>query len=512
MSVSQRVIRRTFKRNGLAVDVGANQLLRDHLEAVPAQNIQNALSHIISLLKDAGLSSSVVTLKQLQPILEKGSPDNLEIKACPIPTLQVLNAFDSTWNMFDSGRKTFYSVPRDNLSLSDRKTLIFRQRYEVLYQQILRRGIFELDSSSSKSANSCKLTSIKSLLGNPGLKTIFGMLSEIEEGKCFIEDLSGNIEIDLSSAKRTSGMFTWSSFVLVTGELNEYGVFKVQELAFPIPDSRKKALSAFSNLDCCTEGKKDEVLECESKADDSFVILSDVHLDNPMVLRKLRELLTGLEEVRPMLFVFMGNFCSKPIGSSEDVQNYKDRFNDLAALISEFPSHSQNASFMFIPGPSDPGMCSSLPRSRIPVAFTARLSEKLTNVEFCTNPCRLRYYTRELLFFRENLTFKLRRNCILPPTPEPSDIREHLVKTIADQNNLCPLPIMIQPVHWYHSHFLQMYPLPSVLFLGDCGTQFLFDLDGTGSSCVHPGSFAHDFSFVLYRTEKEGESQLSRVP
>lgn len=47
----------------------------------------------------------------------------------------------------------------------------------------------------------------------------------------------------------------------------------------------------------------------------SFIILSDLHLDNPKILAALRSVFSVYEEmdgVRPSLFILCGNFRSRP--------------------------------------------------------------------------------------------------------------------------------------------------------------------------------------------------------
>lgn len=45
-----------------------------------------------------------------------------------------------------------------------------------------------------------------------------------------------------------------------------------------------------------------------------FVVLADVHLDRPEVMAQLRKLFEGFYHVCPPLFVFIGNFTSRPLG------------------------------------------------------------------------------------------------------------------------------------------------------------------------------------------------------
>jgi DNA polymerase epsilon subunit 2 len=95
-----------------------------------------------------------------------------------------------------------------------------------------------------------------------------------------------------------------------------------------------------------------KVSELEKQASDAmFVILSDVHLDKPNVMEKLKALFDGYQYVDPLpLFIFIGNFSSKPY-SSEGIRKWIDNFNDLANLIAEYPNICEEGRFVFVPGP-----------------------------------------------------------------------------------------------------------------------------------------------------------------
>uniref|UniRef100_A0A0D3H169 DNA polymerase II subunit 2 n=1 Tax=Oryza barthii TaxID=65489 RepID=A0A0D3H169_9ORYZ len=96
-------------------------------------------------------------------------------------------------------------------------------------------------------------------------------------------------------------------------------------------------------------------------------------------------------------------------------------------------------------------------------------SEKhIPNAIFVSNPCRVKFYTQEIVFFQQDLLYRMRRSCLIPPTTEEtSDPFEHLVATIIHQSHLCPLPLTVQPIIWNYDHCLRLYPTPHTIVLGD---------------------------------------------
>lgn len=105
------------------------------------------------------------------------------------------------------------------------------------------------------------------------------------------------------------------------------------------------------------------------------------------------------------------------------------------------------------------------------------------------------------MFFREDITAKLRRNCVMPVSSKsPQDAADTplmLLRTLADQGHLCSLPQHMRPVYWEFDHALSLYPLPTQIFLGDKVEAFTKETPEVTLNSV--SSFpASDFSFLVY--------------
>ena len=280
------------------------------------------------------------------------------------------------------------------------------------------------------------------------------------------------------------------------------GTLHVLRMGNPIVETRYDARDTiglvnsdlFHNMSTIAELDKLRQEEEEHGPDGMFVILSDVHLDKPTVMEKLETLFDGFQDMDPLpAFVLMGNFCSIPI--ARDPKLMISNFEELANVICKFPRIAKEGKFVFVPGPSDPGMAEILPRPPLPKYFTAALRSKLSHVHFATNPCRLRYFSKEIVVTRQDMVHKLRRHCVLKP--RSSEWVQHTVKTILDQGHLCPLPLHTSPIYWQFDHALRLYPLPDAVILGDCVDQFYENY--AECDAINPGPFSNDFSFVVYR-------------
>ena len=65
------------------------------------------------------------------------------------------------------------------------------------------------------------------------------MLTRREEGKYHLEDMNGNVEIDLSEVRVTDGLFTLGCIVVVEGYIGEdSALFHVDTMGFPPPETR----------------------------------------------------------------------------------------------------------------------------------------------------------------------------------------------------------------------------------------------------------------------------------
>lgn len=183
---------------------------------------------------------------------------------------------------------------------------------------------------------------------------------------------------------------------------------------------------------------------------------------------------------------------------------------------------------MLIPGPNDPGLGSVLPRPPIPSIFTKTLCSKVRHMHIASNPCRIRYFSKEFVLSRLDVLNKLRRNSILPPLDDDlhtnskddsmdgddsssstqsstqveknpmQNLIKHGVKTIMDQGHLCPVPPHECPIYWEFDHVMRLYPCPDLLVLGDSGAAQYDEIYGQ-CDVLNPGPFHLDFAFLVYR-------------
>jgi DNA polymerase epsilon subunit 2 len=180
----------------------------------------------------------------------------------------------------------------------------------------------------------------------------------------------------------------------------------------------------------------------------NIVLASDLHLDIPATLTALRTLLrtyspdpTDPHPVYPLAIILMGNFSSKAslagvpgAGSIE----YKEHFDALASVLSDFPQLIAHTSLVFVPGDNDAwasafsaGAATPLPRKPVPALFTNRVRRAVAEanreiwgagkakgkegeVIWTSNPSRLSWFgvKGEMAIIRDDMAGRLRRTAI----------------------------------------------------------------------------------------------------
>ncbi|KAJ6654017.1 hypothetical protein lerEdw1_007526 [Lerista edwardsae] len=363
------------------------------------------------------------------------------------------------------------------------------------------------DESRSK----FQLKAVDSLLGNSakvGGVIVLGMLTQLKEGKFFLEDPTGVVQLDLSKAisficavvlfinvmlplncwhQFHSGLYTESCFVLTEGTANFYflgwyedEVFHVDAFGFPPTEPSAITRAYYGNTNffggpSSTSVKTSAKLKQLEEENEGamFVFLSDVWLDQAEVLDKLRIMFSG-SSIDGWMAV---NACS---------------LKALADMICEYPSIHKSSRFVFVPGSEDPGPGAILPRPPLTENITEEFRQQVPFSFFTTNPCshtvvlvpsRVQYCTQEIIIFREDLVNKMCRNCVRFPSSN-LDIPNHFVKTILSQGHLTPLPLNVSPVYWAYDYSLRTYPLPDLIVFADKYDPFT--VTNTDCLCINP--------------------------
>lgn len=152
-----------------------------------------------------------------------------------------------------------------------------------------------------------------------------------------------------------------------------------------------------------------------------MAVFSEVHLDHETTFANLRAIFQGYcdADFLPLVLVLCGNFSSTPVEADADqLERYKEGFAQLGDVLLRFPRLLDETHLVLVPGPDDPVATPLLPRARLPAPLVERLERRLPRA-FCaerlhwmSNPCRIVYFTQELVVFRDDIMSKMLRSAL----------------------------------------------------------------------------------------------------
>ncbi|XP_065215722.1 DNA polymerase epsilon subunit 2 [Planococcus citri] len=504
----------SFRLNGLSIKGDACDYLVSQLGPVTEEERSSWISKVTEFLqKKKSLSDPVVLKSHVVSAVDECCKSEMETAD---DVFFVIGAFDVPKFNYHHDTKKFIrriDAKRNVFAEAEHRIKHFSDRYTMIKQRIDRH---ELLSSRNKSSDEAKLRTIDYLLSCAAENekvVVFGILAQLQEGKYFLEDPSGILPLNLSQAIYHNGLFAENCLILAEGEFCD-GVLCVHGLAMPPPESSKISRTYFGNAN--TFGGPSEVslktsarmMKIEESNEEAMIVfISDIWLDNAKVLDKIRMLLAGYDEYSPLAIVLMGDFLSKPYGNQHSSM-FRDKFKELAVIISHYKNLLAETTFIIVPGPTDSPYANILPRPPLPSFLTEEFSKRVPKSIFTTNPCRIQYCTQEIVVFREDILTKMCRNCV--HFPESGDVSLHFVKTILSQCYLTPVPLSVCPVYWSEGAALTIYPLPDVLVVADQRSPFNI----THKDCVvfNPSSFSlRQFCFTVYvpASKQVEDSQIS---
>ncbi|KAJ5355789.1 DNA polymerase alpha/epsilon subunit B [Penicillium concentricum] len=449
--------------------------------------------------------------------------DDTQLSLHPRHWFKVIDAFDLPRLTYNVDKKYFEAMKsKPSLFPSpSHKTALFRDRYNLVYQRLLRNesfqsslgvaGVPSLQRSSSNLAHrqSYKLTPIANLLGRSGTShLLLGLLAISPTGDLSLVDLTGSVALDLSHARmipEDSAWFAPGMIVLVDGVYEEEemvkgaalggntgvggaigGQFVGISICGPPCERRDISLGTSSRhgsgqlsssggfgwvdflglgseraqgarmrriQEKCLRGEQDVPETTRLKV----AIMSEVNLDNMKTLDALKKVFSTYNDLslpeRPQAFVLIGNFAQKAIisgGGRAGSIEYKEYFDSLALVLSDFPALLQHSTFVFVPGDNDPwasafsaGAASTVPRQPIPELFTSRVKRAFATANselnrsqtpepagdaiWTSNPARLSWFgpVHDIAIFRDDISGRLRRSAVNTTLDNESDVTMH---------------------------------------------------------------------------------------
>ncbi|EED23598.1 DNA polymerase epsilon subunit B, putative [Talaromyces stipitatus ATCC 10500] len=431
--------------------------------------------------------------------------------------MKVIDAYDQPRLTYNPNKKHFETSINKPSFFPDPSHQITFYR-----DRLLRNESFQASSLLNNNKQTYKITPIANLIGRGGSRHMcLGLLSVSPAGELSLTDLTGSIMLDLSETvpipRGNGAWFCPGMMVLVEGIYEEEEIVKGSVLggnsgiggaiggklmgitiAGPPCEKREVTLgmnSIDSKGDIGTSGgfgwvdflgvgseraqgarmrkmehkslRQVAGTEGQRNGRCNIVILGEIHLDNTRTLDALKSVFgiynaLPFEEL-PLAFVMIGNFIGKVgFGQSNGGNSieYKECFDSLASVLSDFSALLSHTTFIFVPGDNDPwastftvGASSAIPRKGVPELFTSRVKRAFTAANndagnsaskstpgeaiWTSNPSRISLFgpVHEIVVYRDDISGRLRRNSIRFCNTGDNDLQEPQISDGATQEN-----------------------------------------------------------------------------
>ncbi|RAL07559.1 DNA polymerase epsilon noncatalytic subunit [Aspergillus homomorphus CBS 101889] len=233
---------------GVIVDEGKGASLKDILQVLEGNMIGGKLIGGNKPASKAPSRNRSPNLDNRGPISETVSAANVldgsesgesDLALHPRQWLKVIEAFDIPRLTYHGDMK-YFEIAKSKPSLfppPSHKTALFRDRYNIVHQRLLRNESFQTSSGLSTQSSSqptlsswsthqgYRLTPVANLLGRTGTShLIFGLLLMSPTGELSLSDQTGSIVLDLSHARIVPEDGSWlvpGMFALVDGVYEE---------------------------------------------------------------------------------------------------------------------------------------------------------------------------------------------------------------------------------------------------------------------------------------------------
>eukprot|EP00397_Hematodinium_sp_SG-2012_P026091 GEMP01027307.1.p1 GENE.GEMP01027307.1~~GEMP01027307.1.p1 ORF type:complete len:657 (+),score=134.60 GEMP01027307.1:276-2246(+) len=354
----------------------------------------------------------------------------------------------------------------------------------------------------------CVVTGVESLRGNPGPKVTVGYLVKLGDN-WVLEDQHEAVRVDMRHVSSSSEFITRGAFVVAEGFVdNRDSTFRVEKIWHPPMENLASKVLSDRNTFGGIHSRDDLITLSEMKDEEFYVILSEVHIDEPEVLAKLDMIFQRFEEdsARPS-YVFMGNFSATPFDpyGHGSMDRWQKMFAGFTELLWKY-EHTRTKRIILIPGPDDPFCRNVLPSKPLP-----KFIEVLpANLILATNPCRIRHGAKKIVLCRQDLFSEVTRHQVVPIQLDSEKQKIAYVKFLAHQGHLRPLPLAENPVLWMFDHALSLLEWPDALIMGDSRRPFDMVYENGAVCSVSPfkQSASANWAFFTYRPGEKVEESL----
>ncbi|KAE9588280.1 putative DNA-directed DNA polymerase [Lupinus albus] len=212
MSASTRKkVQRKSKIRGYNLKVDALDEILSFVSRFPNSDQDEAIDLLLDQIDHESLKSTIVDKELVQRLVnllwetdEAVGETSVSFGSSSRSSICVIDAFDIPRFHYDPIRKQFYEhtgrLPVHGEASA--KEALYRDRFLLLSQRLSRDQHFSKPAFDSEFSHfgSCEISPIQSLVGRTGRRWVMGLISQLEDGHFYLEDLTASVEINLSNA------------------------------------------------------------------------------------------------------------------------------------------------------------------------------------------------------------------------------------------------------------------------------------------------------------------------
>jgi len=186
----------------------------------------------------------------------------------------------------------------------------------------------------------------------------------------------------------------------------------------------------------------------------------------------------------------------------------------MASALEKIPRLVSDSRFIFIPAPGDFLSPKVFPiviispllnengypkrihkqRSDPPSRFLRPLQRIGLDVALASNPCRIFFFTKEIVLFRDEISLAIKSECVIR---RDSQTTHTAMQSMLSQGTLLPVDLGSRARHWGFEHCLDLYPAPDYLIVGEGKEACLTRADRDECISSTTGSFSSESSFLV---------------
>ena len=542
-AVDSRRVLTSFRLQGLSLQQGVLPLILSYIAqhnkratavAQSGQSQQAATAVLLELISRVQQQLAQQTSSLVDADTVRSAIASLAQKAGSTRTELITHAAALSRALFhfDSHQRRFVALPASQPLHAPVacKTALFRDRFSLIRQRVLAHPLLAATNAAYR------VSYIEGLPGTRDKHTVLATLAIGSDGRMRLEDDTGSVRLLLDErVEWGDGFYTEGGTVLAEGHMDtaDDEAFRCHSLMQPPIERREVTLQRHRELRTVDEDEEARLSSLLSVRDtDMIVVMSDCHLDQPVVVSRLHTVFKAFDEGQPpAIVVLAGPFLSSSraasttsahpptsaastLSSSSASSLLSTHFAMLGDVIASYSQLNAHTQFVLLPSAADCVFGGVLPLPPL-LSASHSLSTKVKHLVLAANPHHIHYYGKHIVLHRQALMHTMTRHALLQtrgddeqqPVQQPGEAagtagaavqsdHRHLLCTLLSQSHLSPLTLDAQPVYWSYDSSLSLYPLPHVLLLLDERCEFEVEYDG----CLAIGgrSLASRGEFIVY--------------